>query len=93
VGLHLQETSPFAVELEKRNLAYLSVMAGTYDSFFLPEYLEKERTQGYMVSFAAAIKEACARTPIITAGRIQTPETEDPFVKVQYIFSSKTGLG
>ncbi len=31
-GLHLEETAVYARELEKRGVAYLSVMAGTYDS-------------------------------------------------------------
>ncbi len=74
-GLHPDETAPFARELEKRGVAYLSVMAGTYDSFFIPEYLDKERDEGYMVGFAAEIKRAVPKTPIITAGRIQSTET------------------
>lgn len=73
-GLHLEETTRYARELEKRGMAYLSVMAGTYDSFFLPEYLKEEKEEGYMVSFAREIKKAVPQTPIITAGRIQTPE-------------------
>jgi 2,4-dienoyl-CoA reductase-like NADH-dependent reductase (Old Yellow Enzyme family) len=74
-GLHPEETTLLATELKKRGVAYLSVMAGTYDSFFLPEYLEQEKHQGYMAHFAAAIKQAVPGTPIIAAGRIQTPET------------------
>ncbi len=74
-GLHTLETSYLAMELEKRVLAYLSVMAGTYDSFFLPDYLDQERKEGYMAHFAGAIKAAVPHTPIIAAGRIQTPAT------------------
>ena len=73
-GLHLEETALYAKELEKRGLAYLSVMAGTYDSFFIPEYVEEERKEGYMVSYARRIKEAVPQMPVITAGRIKTPE-------------------
>ncbi|ROQ93214.1 oxidoreductase [Desulfosoma caldarium] len=76
-GLGLEETSVYAVELEKRRVAYLSVMAGTYDSFFLPDYLAREKRQGYMVDFAARIKKAVPSTPIITAGRIQDPQTAE----------------
>jgi 2,4-dienoyl-CoA reductase (NADPH2) len=50
-------------------------MAGTYDSFFLPEYLKKEKEEGYMVSYAAEIKKAAPDIPVIAAGRIQSPET------------------
>lgn len=74
-GLHLEETSLYARELEKRGVAYLSVMAGTYDSFFLPENLQAEKKEGYMVSFAEQIKKTLSRTPVITAGRLQSPDT------------------
>jgi len=73
-GLHPDETTVYARELEKRGIAYLSVTAGTYDSFFLPEYKEKERKEGYMSHFAKAIKEAFPTTAVIAAGRIQSPE-------------------
>jgi 2,4-dienoyl-CoA reductase-like NADH-dependent reductase (Old Yellow Enzyme family) len=76
-GLHPEETTVYARELGKRGVAYLSVMAGTYDSFFLPEYLKDERKEGYMSSFAGRIKEVVPKTPVIAAGRIQTPETAE----------------
>ena len=76
-GLHLQETTLFAKELAKRDVSYLSVMAGTYDSFFSPEYQQAEKLEGYMAHFAAAIKEAVPDTPVIAAGRIQSPETAE----------------
>ncbi len=76
-GLHPAETTVYARELEKRGVAYLSVMAGTYDSFFLPEYLKAEREEGYMASFAGRIKAVVPQTPVIAAGRIQTPETAE----------------
>jgi 2,4-dienoyl-CoA reductase (NADPH2) len=74
-GLHPEETIPVAIELAKRGVAYLSVMAGTYDSFFTPEYLGEEKDEGYMVRFAAQVKDAVPDTPVITAGRIQSPDT------------------
>jgi 2,4-dienoyl-CoA reductase-like NADH-dependent reductase (Old Yellow Enzyme family) len=80
-GLHLEETALYARELEKRGLAYLSVMAGTYDVFFDPEYLKKEKEEGYMVSFAQGIKEAVPSMPVIAAGRIKTPEFADRIIK------------
>lgn len=76
-GLHLDETSVFALRLQERRPAYLSVMAGTYDSFGLPDYLEEEKREGYMTSYAGAIRKTCSNTPIIAAGRIQTPETAE----------------
>jgi len=80
-GLHPTETFFLATELEKRRLAYLSVMAGTYDSFFLPDYLERERNEGYMAHFAGIIKAVVPHTPIIAAGRIQTPATAVKILK------------
>ncbi|HTG00039.1 MAG TPA: NADH:flavin oxidoreductase [Nitrospirota bacterium] len=73
-GLHIDETSQYAAELARRGIAYLSVMAGTYDSFFLPAYKEKEKEDGYMVHFAGGIKKAVPGVPVIAAGRIQTPD-------------------
>ena len=73
-GLQVEETRVYASELAKRGVAYLSVMVGTYDSFYLPEYKEMEREQGYMVKFAHEVKAAVPGTPVIAAGRIQSPE-------------------
>lgn len=74
-GLHLDETTPYAVALVERGIAYLSVMAGTYDAFALPEYNAAEKRQGYMVHFADQVKAQLPQVPVITAGRIQTPAT------------------
>jgi 2,4-dienoyl-CoA reductase (NADPH2) len=80
-GLHLEETIPYARELGKRGIDYLSVMAGTYDSFFLPDYLKLEKEEGYMVSFAQEIKKSLPQIPVITAGRIQSPELADRIIE------------
>jgi 2,4-dienoyl-CoA reductase (NADPH2) len=58
--------------LAEAGLAYLSVMGGTYESFFLPERQEQERHPGYMVDLASAVKSA-VNVPVIAAGRIQEP--------------------
>ncbi len=73
-GLHPEETVVLAQELEKRGVAYLSVMAGSYDAYNLSEYREKEKKEAHMVHYAGEIKRAAMNTPIITAGRIKTPE-------------------
>jgi 2,4-dienoyl-CoA reductase (NADPH2) len=80
-GLHPEETTVLAKELEDRGIAYLSVMAGTYDAFVLPEYQQKEREDAYMAHFAAQIKEAVSGTPVVTAGRIQSPETAERILR------------
>jgi 2,4-dienoyl-CoA reductase-like NADH-dependent reductase (Old Yellow Enzyme family) len=74
-GLHPKETVVLAQELEKRGIAYLSVVAGSYDAYTRNEYREKEKKEAHMVHYAAEIKRAVSRTPVITAGRIKTPET------------------
>jgi 2,4-dienoyl-CoA reductase (NADPH2) len=73
-GLHPDETTVYAAELVKRDVAYLSVVSGTYDSYALPEYVEKRKQEGYMTHWAALIKQATPNIPVVTAGRIQSPE-------------------
>ena len=71
-GLHLNESVVLAKALEENGVAYISVMGGTYESFFLPEVLKRSSRPGYMVSLAAAVKKK-VKVPVITAGRISTP--------------------
>jgi len=80
-GLHPAETTILAKELEKRGVAYLSVMAGSYDAFNLSEYREKEKKEAYMAHYAGEIKGAARKTPIITAGRIKKPEIADKILR------------
>jgi 2,4-dienoyl-CoA reductase-like NADH-dependent reductase (Old Yellow Enzyme family) len=80
-GLHPKETVVLAQELEKRGIAYLSVMAGSYDAYSRSEYREKEKKEAHMVHYAAEIKRAVPRTPVITAGRIKTPETAERILR------------
>lgn len=71
-GFSLAEACQAAPLLARAGLAYLSVMGGTYESFFIPERQEQEKHQGYMTGLAAAVKGAVV-IPVITAGRIQQP--------------------
>ncbi|MCF8142576.1 MAG: NADH:flavin oxidoreductase [Deltaproteobacteria bacterium] len=71
-GLQLNESLVLAKALAENGIAYISVMGGTYESFFLPEIIKKSQRPGYMVSLGAAVKKA-VRVPVITAGRISTP--------------------
>ena len=70
-GLQLNESVRFARSLESEGIAYLSVMGGTYESFFLPNIVSKSKENGYMVDLAAAVKKE-VHIPVITAGRIAT---------------------
>jgi 2,4-dienoyl-CoA reductase (NADPH2) len=71
-GWSLAEARQAAPRLAGAGLAYLSVMGGTYESFFIPERQAQEKHQGYMADLAAAIKEV-VDIPVIAAGRIQQP--------------------
>ncbi|MDI6852055.1 MAG: NADH:flavin oxidoreductase [Deltaproteobacteria bacterium] len=68
-GLHLTESGRYAQALAAAGISYLSVMGGTYESFFLPEIMEKSRKEGYMADLAAAVKRR-VNVPVIAAGRI-----------------------
>ncbi|HYA02495.1 MAG TPA: NADH:flavin oxidoreductase [Syntrophobacteria bacterium] len=70
-GLSLEESCRFAKTLAAAGVAYLSVMGGTYESFFLPDIVERSRRPGYMVDLAAAVKKA-VKIPVIAAGRMAT---------------------
>jgi len=71
-GLGLEESRVFARALEEAGVAYLSVMGGTYESFFLPEVVERSKRPGYMTYLAEAIRKEVS-VPVIAAGRISTP--------------------
>jgi 2,4-dienoyl-CoA reductase (NADPH2) len=79
-GLHVEEAAVLARALEKAGVAYISVMGGTYESFFLPEIIKQSRKPGYMVSLASAMK-GCVKVPVITAGRISTPALAEAVLK------------
>lgn len=72
-GLKPAEAKVLAAALDKAGVAYLSVMGGTYESFFLPEVVKKSKRPGYMVALAKTIKSAVT-VPVIAAGRIATPD-------------------
>ena len=70
-GLQLGESVRFARPLESAGIAYLSVMGGTYESFPLPDVVNRSGKDGYMADLAAAVKKE-VRIPVIAAGRIST---------------------
>ena len=70
-GIGLVESCRFAETLAAAGVAYLSVMGGTYESFFLPHIIERSRRAGYMVDLAAAVNKA-VEIPVTAAGRIAT---------------------
>lgn len=80
-GFNVDEAIPFARELVKNSIDYLSVMVGTHESFNVPPYVDIEKTEGYMAPYAKIIKSAVPLLPIIAAGRIQTPECAEKIPK------------
>jgi NADPH2 dehydrogenase len=79
-GLRVNESKVLAKALGKHGVAYISVMGGTYESFFLPEVIRASRKPGYMVSLAEAVKKEVA-VPVITAGRISTPALAESILR------------
>ena len=45
-GLHVEESCQFAHRLARAGIAYISVMGGTYESFSLPDIVEKSKQEG-----------------------------------------------
>jgi len=79
-GFQPPEAETFARALEQAGVAYLSVMGGTYESFFLPEVIELSARDGYMVDLAAPLRKAVS-IPVVAAGRISTPELAEKILK------------
>jgi 2,4-dienoyl-CoA reductase (NADPH2) len=75
-GLRLEESVQLAQALDKAGAAYLSVMGGTYESFTLPEIVQKSKTFGYMADLAQEVKKQ-VQIPVITAGRISAGEVAE----------------
>ena len=75
-GLSLDESVQFAKSLAADGIAYISVMGGTYESFFLPEIVAKSRQQAYMLDLAAAVKRS-VDVPVISAGRFSSGEVAE----------------
>jgi 2,4-dienoyl-CoA reductase (NADPH2) len=71
-GLKPMESGIFARRLDEAGVAYISVMGGTYESFFLPEIVRRSKKPGYMADPAATVKKQVS-VPVIAAGRIQSP--------------------
>jgi nucleotide-binding universal stress UspA family protein len=72
-GFSMDEAIVFARELADRNIAYVSLTAGTYASLSIPETANRYKRPGYLAEVAGEIK-AAAGLPVIVAGRITTPK-------------------
>jgi 2,4-dienoyl-CoA reductase (NADPH2) len=81
-GLHPEESVVLAEALQAHGIAYISVMGGTYESFYLPEVVQKSKRPGYMVPLAHAVKQH-VKIPVIAAGRISTPAKAEAILKAK----------
>lgn len=80
-GLDIEEAKIFAQNLERLGIAYVSVTAGTYESFFLPEIINRCRKEGYITDLTRPIKEVVSTTPVIAAGRIIRPAIAEKILR------------
>ncbi len=71
-GFSLPEALKWARILQDEGISYLSVTAGTYESFFIPEIMDLSAKEGFMADLAAAVKREVT-VPVIAAGRISSP--------------------
>jgi NADPH2 dehydrogenase len=81
-GLHPEESLVLAEALQAQDIDYISVMGGTYESFYLPEVVQRSKKPGYMVSLANAVKRQ-VKVPVIAAGRISTPAKAEAILKAK----------
>ena len=79
-GFNISEGKVFARRLEEFKVAYISVTGGSYEAFLNPDIIEKSAQPGYMVHLAREIKQVVA-TPVITSGRIITPELAENILR------------
>lgn len=81
-GLTIDEAVYYAKALDQAGIDYLSVSAGTYEAFFLPDVVAKMKEAGFMADLAAAIKPH-VNTPVLVAGRVATPELAEKIINGQ----------
>jgi nucleotide-binding universal stress UspA family protein len=80
-GFDVSEAKIFAKELEKLGIAYLSVTAGTHESFFLPYIMNLSRKEGCTAHLARQIIEVVSTTPVIATGRIVRPALAEEILR------------
>ncbi len=80
-GFGIEEAKIFAQNLEKLAVAYLSVTAGTYESFFLPEVMNQCRKEGYIADLARKISEVVFTTAVIASGRVVRPALAEKMLR------------
>jgi 2,4-dienoyl-CoA reductase-like NADH-dependent reductase (Old Yellow Enzyme family)/nucleotide-binding universal stress UspA family protein len=80
-GFQISEAKIFARKLEELEIAYISVTAGSHESFFLPHAMNQSRKEGYSAGLAAEITEVVSSTPVIATGRIVRPTLAEEILR------------
>ena len=80
-GLHIREAKIFAKNLEELGIAYISVTAGSHESFFLPHVMNQARKEAYVAGLAAEMREVVSSTPVIATGRIVRPALAEEILR------------
>lgn len=80
-GFSLDDAREFAKALREAGIAYLSITAGTYESFFLPRIMNECRSENYITPYAKEIREEAQGIPIIASGRIIAPQSAERLIK------------
>ncbi|MHA1785312.1 MAG: oxidoreductase [Candidatus Helarchaeota archaeon] len=73
-GLEINETIEIAKKMEEEGADIISISCGTHNSPKNPMIPYMSFPRGLNVEFAAKVKKALKKTPVITVGRINTPE-------------------
>ncbi|MDP2643628.1 MAG: hypothetical protein Q8P24_01680 [Desulfobacterales bacterium] len=89
-GINMEEALAWARLLENRGIAYLSVTAGTYNSFFLNPVRQITSRPAYLWKDAALLHQSL-KVPIVISGRILTPSLAEELVRSGAV--SLIGLG
>jgi len=71
-GIGIEEAMALARLLEAGGASYLSVAAGTYSSFFLPEVRKITKRPGHLAEDAARVRAAVS-IPVVVSGKILSP--------------------
>ncbi len=79
-GITIEDNLKYAPMLEEAGIAYLSPVAGTYESFFLDDNPKLLAKPGYGIHYTEALKERVG-IPVFANGRIIDPNLAEEILK------------
>ena len=80
-GLKVEETIEVAKTLEEKGVDIIHITAGVFDSEGFPTVPYMNYPKATFSDFAAQVKKALKKTPVITVGRINTPEIAEQILQ------------